>query len=356
MQQINNKLDTIVLFDGIAIFFIVIYHELVYYQNTPLFSLEPYLVYLGLSLFTFSSGFKLMINHSNELGQKIFLSKYYMKRFIRLYKAYVGYTLLTLIPLLIVIYFAIYIFHLDFPGITTILTKINNTNIFSFLKFLCGDNPITSQLWYLIGLIVITSICFTILYFLDIKWLFFSFIPFFLISLLIQSGMLIQLGIIFYFPFLISNVFLYLPFFIFGSFWGYNQQYQMGKWFQIAQFLVPIFFFIFIVSATILQNFINKSILIYFSCFLFPFFLLSIFDHVKKIKFLYSSLMFCGIYSFQIYLFHMPLILPIISRIIINILKIDYIFMPILITILVIFVCVIVYKIVKTIHLNILFE
>jgi len=356
MQQINNKLDTIVLFDGIAIFLIVFYHELVYFQNTPLFSLEPYLIYLGLSLFTFSSGYKFMINHSNELGQKIFLSKYYIKRFIRLYKAYIGYTLLTLIPFLIVLYFANYVFHLDFPGITTLLKTVYNLNIFSFLKFLCGRNPIAVQLWYLIALIGITSICFTILYFLDIKWLFLSFIPFFLITLLIQSGILIQPDIIFYIPDIILKVFLYLPFFIFGSFWGYNQQYQIEKWFQITLFLVPIIFFIFIISATILQNSINKSILIYFSCFLFPVFLFCIFDCVKKIKILYSSLMFCGIYSFQIYLFHLPLILPIISRIIINIFKIDYIFMPILITILIIYICVIVYLIVKKIHLNILFE
>ena len=109
-------------------------------------------------------------------------------------------------------------------------------------------------------------------------------------------------------------------------------------------------------SSQLQPKLIDKSILIYFSCFLFPIFLLLIFDYVKKIKFLFPFLMFCGTYSFQIYLFHVPLVEAILSRSIIDILKIDYIFMPIVITILTMYCSVIVYKIVKKVRLNMLFE
>jgi peptidoglycan/LPS O-acetylase OafA/YrhL len=124
------------------------------------------------------------------------------------------------------------------------------------------------------------------------------------------------------------------------------------NWLKITRFSFPVFFLILIISPIISQN----TILIYFSCFLFPIFLLSIFDYVKAIKFLYPFLMFCGTYSFQIYLFHQPLILPVLSRSIIDILKIDYVFIPVLISILAIYCCVIAYKIVKKVRLNILFE
>jgi peptidoglycan/LPS O-acetylase OafA/YrhL len=348
MQQTHKKLDTILLFGGIAIFLIVLYHELVGQLNNPLISLNPYFIAMGLSLFTFSSGYKLMINHSNELDQRVFLNEYYMKRFVRLYKPYIGYTLLMVFPLLLISYLAINYLHLDYPGIK-ILTFIDSMNSFSLINFLCGTNPIAAQLWYLISLIVITSICFTILYFLNIKWLFFFFFPFILISLIIQFKDI-------YMSQQIAGVYFYLPFFILGSFSAYHHQYQMEKWTKIFQIVMPAIFLILVLSTILSQNFIDKSILIYISCFFFPFFLFSVFDQMKKIKFLYSFLIFCGTYSFQIYLFQWPLILPIISRIIIDILKIDYIFIPILITILAIYVCVIVYEIIKKIHLNILFE
>lgn len=350
MQQMHQKLDTILLLDGIAIFLIVFYHEL-----DPVSTLKPYLVVPGLTLFTFSSGYKLMINHSNQLEQRVFLIKYYIKRFFRLYKPYIGYTLLSAFPFLLVSYVAVNCFHYNYPGLT-IFTTINNMNILSILNFFLGINPIAYHLWYLVALIVMTGICFCILYFLNTKWLFFSFIPFCLIALLIKFG-IIQIEF-FLGSFTFSKVFIYLPFFILGCYWAYNQQpYQTSNWVNITRFSFLGFFLILIVPQIILQKPIDEnSILIYFICFLFPIFLLSIFDCVKKIKLLYPFFLFCGTFSFQIYLFHEPLILPIISRVIINILKIDYIFMPLLISILSIYSCVIVYKIVKKVHLNFLLE
>jgi peptidoglycan/LPS O-acetylase OafA/YrhL len=342
-------LDTIVLFDGIAIFFVVFAHEMIPYPENPLFSLLSYLEYLSLSLFTFSSGYKLTISHSKDLDQRLFLSKYYLKRFIRLYKPYLGYTLLILIPLLVASYFAVHFFNLDLPGAAVIFTVIDNFTIFSFLGFLSGFNPISVHLWYLVALVVISSVCFTILYFMNSNWLFFSFIPFFLIGVSIQSGFI-------FFPFLITRILLYLPFFIFGMFWGYHQEFLQAGWFRSVRLLTPVLFCFFIIATLIFSNPINKATWIYFCCFLFPFLLLPIFEYVRKAKILYAGLMFCGIYSFQIYLFHEPLILPIISRIMIDFLKIDYFFMVIVISVFAIWACVAVYKIVKSIHLDFLFQ
>ncbi len=345
-----KKLDLLLFFDGISIFFIVLYHELYILSYNPFFFLCPYLIFLGLSLFTLSAGYKLSLNHFNELNQKKFLSEYFIKRFIRLYKPYLGYSLLILFPILLITYISVYFFNINYTGINFFLNLFNNINIFYFIGFFLGYNVIAIQLWYLVALIAITSICFTILYFLNIKWLFFFFIPSLLISLLIKID-----AIKFEFV-LVNNVFIYLPFFIFGICWSCNQYYQKCKWFQQSQFYFPILFLIDTVSIIILQNFIDITILQYFCGFFFPFFLTAIFESMKKTKLLFGFLMYCGSYSFQIFLFHAPLILQIISRFILDIMKINNIFIPIVISVLTIYFCVIAYKFTKKIHLNRLFE
>ena len=348
MKSPRSKLDTLLFFDGIAIFFIVTAHVLVGHPNNPLFFFWDELGILGLSLFTFSSGYKLMINHLDDLDQRTFLSEYYMKRVTRLYKPYIGYSLLSAIPLVLVVYVAVNIFHLNFPGLSNFFSMFDNMNIFIVLSFFVGNNPIAAQLYYLITLIAITSICFTILYFLNMKWLFLSFCPFFLISLLIQLKIIQDVPLL--------GVFRYLPFFIFGSYWAYNQQTRKGNWFQFFQSYAPVFFFICIPLFIIVQNFFYHLILFCFFCFLFPFFLSSFFDTMKKIRFAYSFFMFCGNYAFPIYLFQWPLILPIVTRSLIDILKLDFIFMPLVVSIITIYLSVFVYQIVKKVHLNILFE
>ena len=160
-------------------------------------------------------------------------------------------------PVLSVVFIASHFFHLvppsltrpfwilftsDASGITILTTVLNNMSILGFLNFLCGDNLIVGQLWYLVVLIVITSICFTILYFLNIKWLFLSFIPFFLISFMLLFG-IIQLPSSFIGSVLVGGVFRYLPYFIFGCYWAYNQQqYQTVNWLVISRFSFPFFF------------------------------------------------------------------------------------------------------------------
>ena len=220
----------------------------------------------------------------------------------------------------------------------------------SFLSFfLEGDNPVAFQLWYLIALIYISSICFTILYFLNIKWLFYLFIPFLFLSVLIQVLAIRSLPEIVYYTFFL------LPFFIFGCFQAYHQHSPQDRLSGFEPYF-PALFLILMVISSILLIFFRNEILIYFSCFFFPFFISALFVYLKKIKIITSFFLFCGTYSFQIYLFHWPLVLPVVTRIIMDIFKIDYFFMPVVITILAIYLCVFSYKIVKKIHLNVLFE
>lgn len=289
-----------------------------------------------------------MINHLDDLDQRLFLSEYYLKRLTRLYKPYIGYTLLVAIPLVLVIYVTVNIFHFNFPGISNLFSTIASMNVISFLSFFVGNNPIAAQLYYLITLIAITSICFTVLYFLNIRWLFYSFIPFFFLSLLIQLGIVQDIPIL--------AVFRYLPFFIFGSYWAFDQQTKKEKWFPGIKTYAPVLFLIGILSFLIVQNPSYQLIIFGFCCLLFPFFLSSLFATMKKIRFVYSFFMFCGSYAFPIYLFQWPLILPIVTRSIFDILKLDFIFMPLVVSIITIYISVFVYQIVKKVHLNILFE
>jgi peptidoglycan/LPS O-acetylase OafA/YrhL len=350
MQSIK-KLDSILIIDGIAIFFIVLFHESAWQTNISF--LGPYLVTMGLSLFTFSSGYKLILNHKNSIGSKKFLKEYYFKRFIRLYKPYLGYTFLILFPSLLCSYIAENYFHLTFPGIMY-FKNLSELNLFSFILFLFGQNPITIHLWYLVSLIVITSISFIILYFFNIKGLFISFIPFCLIALLMKFKIIDDITQIGYF----FKFFTYLPFFIFGCYWGYIPTNISNQWkrMKVFEYSLPICFFGLMIFTIFSQNFIDRSILIYLGSFLFPIFLLSNIKYVQKLNFIYYFLIFCGTYSFQIYLFHLPLILAIVSRVFINILKIDHVVVSLIISIITIIFCVTAYKFSKLLRINILFE
>lgn len=100
----SNITNRITLIDGVSIFFIVLYHELGGIANLSSQFLVQFLGVCGLLLFTFSSGLKMGFNHSDDINKKSFLSEYFIKRFIRLYKAYVGCTLLMFIPLYFISY------------------------------------------------------------------------------------------------------------------------------------------------------------------------------------------------------------------------------------------------------------
>jgi peptidoglycan/LPS O-acetylase OafA/YrhL len=346
----QKKSDMLLFFDGIAIFFVPLYHAIDGYSENPLLFFLPFITHLCLGLFTYTAGYKLFFNHVNDLNRKPFINKYYIKRVIKLYKAYLGYSFLMVIPLLMVTYSAAYILHLNIGGASQFLSTISTMNMQGFFNFLSGENnPVAYQLWYLVALIAITSICFTLLYFLEIKWLFYGFFPFLVISLLFQAGNPVSI------PNIVISTFLYLPFFIIGCYWAYQYHYNRDIAIQHTR-LFPLLFIILLISSIFLQFFVKADMLIYCSSFFFPFFLAEFSGYIKRISFISSFFIFCGTYSFQIYLFHWPLILPVITRTVIDILHIDYFFMPVLTAVIAVYACVFAYKIVRKIHLNVLFE
>jgi peptidoglycan/LPS O-acetylase OafA/YrhL len=346
----TEKLDLLLFFDGIAIFFIVIDHAIKGYPENPLFFLNIYLEYLGLTLFTFSAGYKLFLHHAKDLNQKVFLGNYFTKRFIRLYKPYLGYSLLVFFPVLLTYYCANVIFHLSFPGSIQFFTNLETMTFLNFLSFFAGNNFVSGHLWYLVGLIGITSICFSVLYFLNIKSFFYLFFPFILVSSWIQVTTDPRARN------LLLMIFILLPYFIFGAYWADNQHFQRRQWFQRIQIYCPIILLILVFSSIFLLNSVNTLVMLCFYCILFPFFLFSIAEYSKKIRFLYSFFIFSGVYAFQIYLFHLPLILRPMERLIIDVMKINYFFVPIVLSVIAIFFSVIAYKIVKKAHLNFLIE
>jgi peptidoglycan/LPS O-acetylase OafA/YrhL len=77
---------------------------------------------------------------------------------------------------------------------------------------------------------------------------------------------------------------------------------------------------------------------------------------LSNLKYLSDFFSICGEYSFYIYLFQWPLVLPILSRSLIDIAHISNFFMPFLITVLTIVISILLYKVLKAIRLNIIFE
>lgn len=73
-------------------------------------------------------------------------------------------------------------------------------------------------------------------------------------------------------------------------------------------------------------------------------------NYIKKSLFIFGS------YSFQIYLLHMPVILPVSTRLVRDIFKMNYFITPYLMTIGIIIICISTYKVFKKIKLNTLFE
>ena len=209
----NSK--AITLLDGIAIILIVVYHSIQMFNSNEAVFLKSTLRIseMGLFLFTFVSGYKLMLNHNKELKNKIFLKKYFVKRFIRLYKPYIGYSLLILVPEILLIYFASEYSKIIFIGTDSFLSFLS---ISGFINLLLGVNFIALQLWYLFALIVITSICFLILYWTNIKCLYCFSLAIYLYNLINPNQNYIDLK---------DLTVLYFPTFIFGMYWA---QFKKG--------------------------------------------------------------------------------------------------------------------------------
>lgn len=340
----NSVVKNLYIMDGIAIFLIVLHHTLGGINRLDAIFLTKYLGIFGLVLLTYSSGFKLGFNHCNELENKIFLKKYFKKRFIRLYKPYIGYSMLTSVPLFFVAYISKYYFKWESAGVNSFWEYINNLSVKTIFNFITGNNFVAPQLWYLIALIVITAICFIILYYFTTRTLYQFSIILMLVDILFWNFLIECSSLLF-------NIMVYIVIYIFGIFCACNKTYISHK---KMEFLSVLFICLFLLSIGN-PNFqlFKYNILIYgltLPCFII---LLSSFTLNKHID---NLLMICGNYSFQIYLFHWPLILPILKRLTIDTDIINYIITPYIIAVITIIVCVGTYNIVKTLKLNIVFE
>ncbi|SES77561.1 Peptidoglycan/LPS O-acetylase OafA/YrhL, contains acyltransferase and SGNH-hydrolase domains [Methanococcoides vulcani] len=339
----NNIVNRITLMDGCAIFFIVLAHELEGTNTPDALFLTKYLAVFGLVLFTFSSGLKMGLNHFDEINDKTFLSNYFIKRFIRLYKAYIGYTLLAFISYFSVLYISTYYLKLNFVDFNEWWNSLNVNDLFNTL---IGTNFVSAHLWYLVALLAITSVCFSIIYYFNIKTLFLFIFPLMIFDIIYWDYLMLHSMILF-------KIVAYMPIYIFGIFCGRYLIDHMNK--NIFHGLSMFFIVIFLLSVAYPNNTILKyDILIYGSTF--PLTMLFVSSYLLNFNYINQLLLICGKYSFQIYLFHWPLILPILSRLITDVLSINYFIMPYFVTTLAIASCICAYKIVKKIKLNILFE
>lgn len=181
------RLRELDVLSGIAILCIVYFHT------------SPYapLMQTGLFLFTYIAGYKFIYNHRDKLKDREFLKQYMIKRIFRLYKPYIGYTALIIIPLYIVDQIALGR-GLKNPGFQ--LFSRDTWQLFT--DFLIGENPFSYHLWYLVTLLVITLICISLIY-IDIRSIYF------LLPLVLLNNRLA----------------LYLSIFVFGALLAYYRIY-----------------------------------------------------------------------------------------------------------------------------------
>jgi peptidoglycan/LPS O-acetylase OafA/YrhL len=337
----NGINERITFIDGIAIITIVLYHSLAFQISTP-FNIEN-IGMAGLALFTFSAGLKMGYNHFKEMSNKEFLKKYFVKRLVRLYKPYIGYTALIFIPVYFEMYIAKNLLHLKSDGITRYW---DNLNINGLIKLIIGSNFVSSHLWYLILMILITLVCFIILYCFNTRGLFLSFF-----LLIVFNFSLLN-----FFPNIFKLAFVYSPIYIFGIFYAscFNSKLNIALNLAFSVLFVLITYVSLIKTNFFLLTFSNFSLLIYglfFSCFIIL--IIPIFSNIKLIN---SFFTLCGKYSFQIYLFHVPLVLHPLNQLIRSIFGINSLFIPYLVTILTIYISIFLYIFCKKFRLNVLFE
>jgi peptidoglycan/LPS O-acetylase OafA/YrhL len=161
--------------DGLAILLIVFYHVLTTYRDfVPLADTHwTNLGWMGLGIFTFISGYKLMLNHGPELGDRQFLKSYAQKRFVRIMKPYFVYALLMM------------------------LIRYRSINIEEIWSMLKGIPISATHLWYLYVLMIITIGVLIILY-LSQERILFILLPFLIILFFtIRPSSLVGLGAVF---------------------------------------------------------------------------------------------------------------------------------------------------------------
>lgn len=337
--------NEITLSDGTAVILIVLYHSIQMLNSQEAIFLRSTLriQVLGLVLFTFISGYKFVLNHVDELKDKDFLKKYFIKRIIRLYKPYIGYSLLVFVPELIGIYLATHYFKISFGGINYFL---NSLNVSGLINFIFGVNFIAQHLWYLFSLIIITAVCFTVLYYGNIYLLF--TISIIMSLFIIINSMYLNKSI----SLIDERTIYYMPIFIFGMFWAY---YKEKTYINSCLYFMSVLFIALIIQTINYNQILGQSYIIAYGL-TFPCFMILFSKTILKIKYVNNILLFCGRHSFEIYLFHVPIILPTIEGSITSILNINSFFVPYFSVALTLLFSVYIYTICIKMKLNKLFE
>lgn len=286
-----------------------------------------------------------MFNHKSELNSKDFLKKYLIKRFMRLYKPYVGFSLL------IVLYLSLVIFIFKKSNITYGLYILDDAPTNILLRFLIGDNPFSHKLWYLVVLFLITAICIVVIYIWNIHILF-KLTPLICALSLIYWGTLSMNNIG------KTNIKLYLimyfVIFVIGIFFAYVLD---NKLFQRLIFMFSMLF-ILLFAFTCLKH-INESLiykyLFYLYGFTLPSFAILICRYLTRMNTISVFLSYIGKNSFYIYLFHTPLVLPTITKVFADLPYITY-FSPILATSATCLVSILIYRLLSIFKVNRLIE
>lgn len=242
--------------DGLAILLIVIYHVLTTYKDfVPIVDTHwTNLGWMGLGTFTFISGYKLMLNHGSELVDRQFLKSYAVKRFIRIAKPYFVYALL----MMLIRY-----------------RSINSQEIWSILN---GVPLSATHLWYLYLLMLITVGVITILYFSQERVVL-ALLPLLIILYFtIRSSSLVGLGAVF----------------IAGLAWARWNPMKLNQR-LILYPLAAAFLVLFIL--------VNQKYQAIAFGLTFPALAVLVAPYLKVFEYL-------GKYAFPIYLFHLPIIEP----------------------------------------------
>ncbi|WP_445474191.1 acyltransferase family protein [Methanococcoides methylutens] len=339
----NGIINRITLMDGCAILFIVLAHELEGTDTPDALFLNRYLAVFGLVLFTFSAGLKMSLNHFDEINDRTFLSNYFIKRFVRLYKAYIGYTLLAFVSYFSVLYISTHYLRLGFVDFNEWWGSLGLNELFNTL---IGVNFVSAHLWYLVALLVITSVCFSIIYYFNVRALFLFTFPLAIFDIVYWDHLMLQSMVLF-------KIMAYMPVYIFGIFSGRYLIPHMNT--NLFYGLSILFVVIFLFSVAYPESAVFRyDILVYGSTF--PLAMLFLSSYLLDLRYIDQLLLVCGNYSFQIYLFHWPLILPVLSRFVLGMLSLNYFIMPYFVTVLAIVSSIFAYKVVRRMRLNILFE
>ena len=318
--QIYNIIN---IMDIISMLMILFYHCACYqqiitgYMNPYVYTIISFFVNFGLTAFTFSSGFKQSFNHYLDFNDNDFFTSYLSKRSWHLYKIYLIYPFVCAI-----IYFILNILNLT-KHVQPYIAHMGAISIQSLFDWFLGSvPPVGGHLWFLFVLCLINIIAL-----------------FLLKSTKIYGILIVFLFLLFYFlacPHTLTAicltelpyyVLLYLIIYLSGLLMGFLYHFKK-QYFEIGLAVISSIFIIVIALFYLFEilkvPFPNNTIFIqlYHNIFLkygltYPCFLMSVLYLFRKCSFL-RHLSFLKQDTLYIYLLQYPFVIPLFTRLLIN--------------------------------------